>query len=238
MYHWHWCRSTIRYVPKVKIRADKKYNLFSNKIEKELENKYNITKIRANGIDKKVLNNILDNMNKVYRDFPQIKGKIKYLETIEYSFGGMNIEPDLKDNKYVMQINKKFFNNETIAERQYNKDVIKGFHPKGTTYKDMGTHELGHSVTFEIIKHKYSNINRIANDWNKNITSKEIVEKAFSNLGIDDKLTKDILRNNISSYAISNYGETIGEAFADYYAKKEKSSVLSKEIIKVMKGMI
>ena len=78
----------------------------------------------------------------------------------------------------------------------------------------------------------------IANDWNKNITSKEIVEKSLENLGISDKLTKDILRKQISNYATSDYGETIGEAFADYYANGKNSKSLSKEIIKVMKGMI
>ncbi len=44
------------------------------------------------------------------------------------------------------------------------------------------------------------------------------MEKVFKNLGISDKLTKDILRKQIANYATSDYGETIGEAFADYYA--------------------
>ena len=177
-------------------------------------------------------------MQKVYKDFPQIKGKIKKLQSIEHPNGGMNIEPDLKDNKYIMQINKKFFNNENIVQKQYNKDLKAGFHPAGTTYKDMGIHELGHSITFEIIKNKYKNKNDIVNDWNKNITAKEIVEKTFANLKISDKLTQDMLRNNISNYATSNYGETIGEAFADYYANKNNAKILSREIVKVMKGMV
>lgn len=240
-HHFHWCRSTITYqVPNNRLeqQIDKKFNIFSCTEEKNIENKYNINKARIKGIDKFVLENILENMQKVYKDFPQIKGKIKRLQSIEHPNGGMNIEPDLKDNKYIMQINKKFFNNEKIAEKQYGKDLKLGFHPKGTTYKDMGIHELGHSVIFEIIKNKYKNKNDIANDWNKNITAKEIVKKAFANLSISDKLTQDMLRNNISNYATSNYGETIGEAFADYYANKSNSRILSKEIIKVMKGMV
>lgn len=167
-----------------------------------------------------------------------MKGKIKQIESIEHPNGGMNIEPDLKDNKYIMQINRKFFNNEKTIQRQYEKDVKTGFHPKGTTYKDIGNHELGHAVMAEIIKYKYKDNKAIAFDWNNEITAKEIIKKSFNNLGISDKLTQDILRNNISKYAVSNYSETIGEAFADYYANKEKSNTISKEIIKVMKGMI
>lgn len=236
---FHWCRSYIIYLPPVeKVKIDKKYNIFSSKEEKNFENKYNINKVRMNGINKDVLNNILSNMQEVYKDFPQIKGKIKQLESIEHPSGGMNIKPDLKDNKYIMQINKKFFSDEKAVQKQYEKDLEIGFHPKGTTYKDMGIHELGHSATFEIIKTKYKDKKAISFDWNNNITAKEIVKKAFNNLGINDKITQDILRNNISNYAISNYSETIGESFADYYANKEKANIVSKEIIKVMKGMI
>lgn len=234
--HFHWCRSTIEYVNSYNL--DKKYNLFSSKFEKEIERQYNINKVRAKGLDKKVLTRILDNMKDVYKDFPQLKNKIKEIQVIEHPNGGMNIEPDLKDNKYVMQINKKFFSNEKVIQGQYERDVKTGFHPKGTTYKDMGTHELGHCAIYEILKKKYSNENDIIEDWNRNVTAYEIVKKAFVNIGVTDKLTQDILRNNISNYAITNYGETIGEAFADYYANRSNANSLSKEIIKIMKGMI
>ena len=234
-HHFHWCRSTITYqIPKENISLNIKYNIFSNKAEKQIEKEYNIDKVRIKGIDKKVLNNI----EKVYDDFPQVKGQIKEIQSINHPYGGLNITPDLNDDKFIMQINRNKFNNEKVTIKEYNKDLKAGFHPKGTTYKDMGIHELGHSVTYEIIRNKYSTPKQIANDWNNDITAKEIIEKSFTNLGISDKLTKSTLRNNISTYARRKYGETIGEAFADYYANRSKASVLSKEIIKVMKGMI
>lgn len=236
---FHWCRSYIIYLPiNTEINFDKKYNVFDSKLEKEIKSNYNINKAKLKGIDKQVLTNILDNMEKVYNDFPKMKGKIKQIESIEHPNGGMNIEPNLKNDKYIMQINRKFFNNETAIQRQYEKDVNIGFHPKGTTYKDMGNHELGHAVMAEIIKSKHKDNTAIAFDWNNEITAKEIIEKSFNNLEISDKLTQDILRNNISKYAVSNYSETIGEAFVDYYANKENAKSISKEIIKVMKGMI
>lgn len=236
---FHWCRSYIIYLPtSIEIDLDKKYSIFDSNLEKEVKSNYNISKAKLKGIDRQVLINILDNIEKVYDDFPKMKGKIKQIESIEHPNGGMNIEPDLKDNKYIMQINRKFFNNENTIQRQYEKDVKTGFHPKGTTYKDIGNHELGHAVMAEIIKSKYKDNKAIAFDWNNEITAKEIIKKSFDNLGISDKLTQDILRNNISKYATSNYSETIGEAFADYYANKEKANTISKEIIKIMKGMI
>ena len=53
-------------------------------------------------IDKKVLNNILTNMEKVYDNFPQIRGNIKEIQSISHLYGGLNIAPDLKDDKYIL----------------------------------------------------------------------------------------------------------------------------------------
>ena len=241
-HHFHWCHSTIMYLKSESKNKDvilnAKYNIFSNKTEKQIEKEYSIDKVRMKGIDKKVLSNILTNMEKVYDDFPQVKGQIKEIQSIKHPYGGLNITPDLEDDKYIMQINRNKFNDEKIAIKEYNKDLKAGFHPKGTTYKDMGIHELGHCVTYEIIRNKYSTPKQISNDWNNDITAKEIIEKSFTNLGISDKLTKRTLRSNISTYARRKYSETIGEAFADYYANGNKATILSKEIINVMKGMI
>ena len=180
----------------------------------------------------------LNNMNKVYRDFPQVKNRLKEIKVIEHPKGGLNITPDIKDNRYVMEINKKFYGDINTVKKQYQNDVKNGFHPKNTTYEDIGNHELGHCVTYEIIKNRYTDKNLIIKDWNNDITTKEIVAKAFNNLGISDKISQNLLRSNISKYAMTKYSETIGEAFADYYRNKNNASILSKEIIKTMKGMI
>lgn len=177
-------------------------------------------------------------MKPVYNDFPKLKQSIKSIKTIDHPYGGLNVSPDIKDNKMVMEVNKKFFKSQVFVKENYEQDVNNKFHPQNSTYKHMGIHELGHCATFEIIKKKYSNTNLMINDWNQSLTSKEIVQKAFNNLGINDKITQDMLRKNISTYSKRNYSENIAEAFVDYYANKNNASILSKEIIKVMKGMI
>lgn len=234
--HFHWCRSFIAYLPYIEL--EKKYSIFDSDLERTVKNKYNVQKTRLKGIDRKTLLDILKNMNRVYKDFPQIKDKIKEINAIEHPNGGLNIMPDIKDNKYIMEINKKFYGDINVVENQYQKDVENGFHPKNTTYEDLGNHELGHCVTFEIIKNKYTDKNLIIKDWNDDITTKEIVQKAFNNLGISDKMSQNILRNNISAYATRKWSETIGEAFSDYYRNGNKASILSREIIKIMRGMI
>ena len=111
--------------------------------------------------------------------------------------------------------------------------------PKGTTYKDIGIHEAGHMASFEIIrKTNKNNLRAMDFDYDNFITSDNIVKRAFNNLQVYDKIEKEKLVADISNYALTNSDETIAEAFADYYCNKEKANILSKEIIKVMKGMM
>lgn len=233
---FHWCRSYIVYLPYYEL--EKKYSIFDSNLEKIVKSKYNVQKAKLKGLDKNALLDTLNNMNKVYKDFPQIKNGLKEIKVIKHPNGGLNITPDIKDNKYIMEINQKFYGDINIVKKQYLNDVKNGFHPKNTTYEDLGNHELGHCVTYEIIKSKHSDENLIIEDWNNDITTKEIVIKAFNNLGINDKMSQNLLRSNISTYATSKWSETIGEAFSDYYKNGRNASILSREIVKVMKGMM
>ena len=211
--------------------------MFDNVYESKIK-KYNIKQLKIENIDKKSLNNILDSMDKVYNDFPQIKGKIKEINEIIHPKGGINIQPQ-SDGTYIMEINQKVFCKESIAKKLYKEDVKSNYHPKNSSYKDMGIHEAGHMVLNEILKKKYNDMNVIAIDWNNNITSQEIINKAFNNLKINDMITKRRLIRNISIHSIKyNASETIAEAFVDYYVNKDKSTKLSKSIINIMKGMI
>ena len=177
-------------------------------------------------------------MEKVYKDFPQIKGKITQIKEIEHQNGGMNVEPQ-NDGTYIMEINKKFFGNRKVAKKEYQKTVKSKYHPQNSNYQDMGIHEAGHMVLSEIIKKKYKDINVVATDWNNNITSQQILNKAFQNCKINGRINKIKSIKNISTYAIQkDASETIAEAFVDYYVNKNKATNLSKAIVDIMKGMI
>ena len=139
-----------------------------------------------------------------------------------------------------MYINKNKFYNGKVPKRLYEMDVKKHFHPNNTTYKDMSIHETGHIAVTEIIKKlNHNNNNAIVFDSENNITVNKILNKALNKIGVNDIKEKDLLIRNISGYAYKERGqEIIAEAFADYYANKQNASLLSKNIIEVMKGMI
>lgn len=232
-HHFHYCHSTIMYLPKQQedIELNKKYNIFNNKIK-------DIDKLNIKHIDKKALNNILKNMEKVYKDFPQIEDKIKEINEISHPYGGMNITPQ-EDGTYIMEINRNIFNDEKRVKKLYNNDVKSGYHPKNSSYKDMGIHEAGHMVLNEILRKKYSNMNALATDWNNNITSTRILNQAFKKCRISGTINKRKAITDISNYAIEkDASETIAESFVDYYANRNKAKDLSKAILTIMKGMI
>ena len=239
-HHFHWCRSTIVYqAPKTstKVEQEEKYNLFDKAYERRIE-KLNLEQLNIRHIDKKTLSDILKNMKKVYKDFPQIEGKIKEINEIRHPYGGMNITPQ-EDGTYIMEINRNIFNDKVKAKEMYNKDLKRKFHPKNSSYKDMGIHEAGHMVLNEILRKKYSNINALATDWNNNITSTRILNQALKKCKINGIISRRKAIMNISNYAIEkDASETIAEAFVDYYVNKNKSTNLSKAIVTIMKGMI
>lgn len=232
-HHFHWCRSTIIYQVSVakeeNITFDNKGNIISNGLKI-------LSSTELNRIDKIALLSNLNRMEKVFKDFPILKGKsIKYKVIKENDNSAMAIRPTKKG--YVLEINENIFN-KNIKEF-YNFGTKRHDNPKGTSYKDIGIHEAGHMVSFEIIrKTNKENLRAMQFDYDNNLTTNNIVEKAFNNLKIYDSIQKEKTIKGVSNYALTDSSETIAEAFADYYSNKEKANTFSKEIIKIMKGMI
>lgn len=235
--NFHYCRSIVKYVDSIEFIP--KSNIASRVVEQYIKKNYNISKLKIKNIDKSIVLNNLRNLNKVYKDFPIVKNKINKIVEESYNDGtAMTIIPDGKGN-YTLGLNKEVLNNKKIFKEAYEYGVKKHLNPQNSKYSDVAIHELGHCVNFEIIRKRFSdNINLIKNDWNNSITANEIVNKAFENLKINDKMKKDWYIRSISEYAWESSSETIGEAFVDYYRNKNKANKLSKEIIKIMKGMI
>lgn len=229
---FHWCRSTVIYLPITKqenVEFDNKRNII-NEI-RILANK------ELKGINRTALIKNIDRIRKIFKDFPILKDKkIQYKVVKENNGAAMSIYPKNK-NSYVIEINKNVFNRN--IKNNYELGTKQHDNPQGSTYKDIATHEIGHMASFEIIKKiNKNNVKAMKFDYDNNITTNNIIEKAFDNLKVYDIIKKEKMIKNISNYAFKDSSETIGEAFADYYCNKEKANILSKEIINVMKGMI
>lgn len=230
--NFHWCRSMIQYIAIYETDNvyKKKDNIILNAI-KILTNK------ELKEINKKAMYENLNKMQKITKDFHILKElDIRYKVVEETDDSSMGIRPT-DDGYYILEINKNIFDDK-IKQRYALSESIK-FHPTGTSYKDIGTHEIGHIVNVEIIKKiNNGNVKAMRFDYDNNITANKIVEEAFNNLKVYDTINKEKLVRDISTYSLDSNAETIAEAFADYYCNYENAKTLSKEIVKVMKGMI
>ena len=236
-HHFHYCRSMIQYIPpKINKENDAEGNL--KKRLRSALNK-NLFNYNTKNISKIALIQNLINGKKVIKDFPVLNNKIRNIKIRNNKDYSMAIKPLSNASGFNLYINKDVFKTIKSARQEYEKLIKLGEAPKGTSYKDILMHELGHGVTYEIIKKKYNgDLSLIDNDWCNSITSTEIVNKSLKNIGVTDYKDKYKTISNLSTYALDNASETIGEAFIDFYSNGSKSQKISKEIIKVMKGMI
>ena len=178
-------------------------------------------------------------MNDVFKEFPQIKGEVEFISADKA--GWMNTE--FNGTSIGLNFNEVLYQPKAIKTLKENyADSIKSrYHPQGTDVRSNGVHELGHVVEAWMIKKQaYNNVHALA-DWNDCETAQNILSRACRNAKktpAGKGLKNYELRTQISRYALESQSETIAEAFADYFANGDKSAVLSKEIIKVIKSDI
>lgn len=118
-----------------------------------------------------------------------------------------------------------------------------GFHPKNTYLRETGGHEFGHVLEWYMIK-KNSSVG-VVGRMNRHEYAKDVIKRAVDRArktpeGKINGKAKTIrqLREEISTYALKNQGETLAEAIGDYMANGENASVLSREIWQILKGEV
>lgn len=133
------------------------------------------------------------------------------------------------------------------------------YHPKGTTAKDIITHELGHVMFFEHIgrmnrrltKHDLTDMYDVLT-WS---SSKSGKASGTTSKYIENEMTQALAKalgstpqhnilgyanpkfkhpTAISGYAATNPHELMAESVADYVANGDKASPLSQELVKIL----
>lgn len=119
--------------------------------------------------------------------------------------------------------------------------VLSSAYYQRTTTKLLGTgfHEAGHLLELAVI-HKNNPLlsaEQIIYEIYKNGTyAQDIVSKAYARISTNMPL--DELRKDISNYAMISDSETIGDAVKDYYMNGYNASILSRQIIHVIREAI
>ena len=144
---------------------------------------------------------IYDNYKTVYSKYPQIKyGGIRKNKLGEFTYAN-NLSI-----RNVITLNSKKYDNLEELKKTYDENVKSEFHPQGTDYNSIITHELGHGLQ-QYIEKKH------------NIAAKDIRAKVLKKLGIKQKDVKA----HLSEYAMAKPREAhefFAEAFAEYMTSK------------------
>lgn len=187
----------------------------------------------------------------VFAKFPQLKGK----------FYAPDAHPSkMKDDTYawcyiksggLVQVNPKLYNNWAGVQRQYEKDIISGWHPEGTTAESIVVHEIGHAVDGLLAREGVlggitsSGEYRLASSSLKNTVMKraaKLDEDIADNMEFDRMVGngKEAVSLSVSKYASKNNKEWFAECFAEYITSANPRVVASefgKELEKLVAGI-
>lgn len=173
----------------------------------------------------------------VFSKFPQLKGKIDPPDA--HPIG-------MKSNTYAwcytrgggkVQVNPNHFNNWSKLVASYEDDVVKGFHPQGTTAESIVTHEIGHAIDGLLASKGVlggitaSGQYKFASSTLQNTIMKRAA-KIDPQIALDMRMDKtwggsSAIENNVSRYATKNNREWFAECFAEYITSANPRTVAS-----------
>lgn len=187
----------------------------------------------------------------VFTRYPQLKGK---LDAPDAQPVGMN------DNTYAwcyirgngkVEVNPNHYDSWTKIQSRYEKDVLSGWHPHGTTAESIVTHEIGHAVDGLLARegvlggvtasgeYRYAS-STMRNTIMKRVAKKDpIVQQMFDIWGGKDGMSMAV-HDYVSEYATKNPQEWFAECFAEYITSASPRTVASefgKELEKLLGGL-
>lgn len=168
----------------------------------------------------------------VFAKYPQLKGKLD----------APNAHPKgMEDNTYAwcytrnggrVEVNPAYYSNWNNITRQYEQDVMSGWHPKGTTAESIVTHEVGHAIDGLLAREGVlggitaTGEYRYASSTMRNTIMKRAAKKdekiaeyweAKDWSGKADKHCQSYaIEKYVSRYATKNPQEWFAECFAEY----------------------
>ena len=187
--------------------------------------------------DGEVLKDLYDTLRQMKADYPELMAGLTSLT--DYT----NNDSFAATNGTALRVNTAYFGNTEGLDTLYASTVASGFHPAGTTWRDIDTHELGHVAVHAIGQKLYSNQADFTKAWNNGTLPARLVHEAYQEIksaptsyGFPNGVPSEAdLRKSISRYATKNYHETVAEAWADYHANGANGSrAMSRAIYAVM----
>ena len=193
--------------------------------------------LKLEGCDLEAAKQVYIAFEEVYNKFPQLKGKLASVRA--YNFKNNMVFAECQGGFGVggIGLNTQKYKSYKILEKEYKEDIKAGFHPKGTDWTAILTHEFGHAIDdylsfgLKLAGEKSGKVKRM---------SSVMRTKVLKKVGLK---TGDIrsIEQQVSEYATKNAAEFFAECFAEYMKSENPRQVATEfgkqleEILKEIK---
>ena len=169
--------------------------------------------VSMRGMTQEAQQEVLDTLSLIYSQIPKTKGAVT----------SVRINNRLKQTTLAqchswlgkIELNGKHYKNISALKKTYQECVDSGFHPIGTDYLAIFTHEAGHALTGFIAKRLGLTMNAF---------SDKLQADVLKELGLSQKDIYD----NLSEYGKKNPMEFIAEGFAEFIHSKSPRPIAKK----------
>lgn len=158
----------------------------------------------------------------VFEKYPQLIGK---LNSVNSAILGKDTYAQcmMGFGKGGINVNEIYFKDSARLEQLYNRDLQGGFHPEGTDWTAIVTHELGHAIDDYLTNSlKLGGELRGKPRYVSSVLRPKVMSKC--NLSVQ----RSDIKNNVSEYASKDAKEWFAECFAEYM-KSENPRNVAKE---------
>lgn len=169
----------------------------------------------------------------VFEKYPQLVGKLNSVSSAKLS-GSTYAQCMVGLGNGGITVNKSWFSDSGKLAKSYASDLKSGYHPQGTDWTAIVTHELGHAIDDYL-----TNTMRVAgmkNHWSPKYVSAALRPKVMKSCGMK---VADAY-SEVSGYATKDHFEWFAECFAEYMKSPNPRKVATefgKHFEEIMKGL-
>lgn len=185
------------------------------------------------GVDLEAAKQIFISHQEIFDKYPQLIGKLSSITTGKLgSSVYANCSFGLGSGGITVSTTK--YNDTVKLAKDYADDLKSGYHPKGTDWTAIVTHELGHAIDDYLSN--YEVVFGMKNSYSAKHVSATLRPKVMKSLGLKVGDTG----KEVSRYATKNAQEWFAEAFAEYIKSNEPRPVakeLGRQLEEILKGV-
>lgn len=163
--------------------------------------------ITLQGVDVNAAKGIAKAFKQVFDRYPQLKGE--FGGVISFALGASTYA-DCNLGTGRIRVSTAMYGSVRTLERSYSSDIRSNWHPKGTDWSAIVTHEIGHAIDGYISRMMRMNDTDYMN-WEYN--SKTLRDKISSKFGFSPTQTN--IAREVSRYGATKPVEWFAESFAE-----------------------